>query len=167
MRPPKPFPRGSEALLQGLLRKAKTIADQRRIQAVLMRALDGSPAEKIAAVTGLRVSSVRVLHSRFLREGAAFLLNRPGRGGRRHSLLGDAQAASLLEKHTGEAAKGRIVEAGVFKRDYEALVGHRVAASTVYRFLARAGWRKIVPRASHPRKAPQAEADFKKASRKR
>ena len=167
MRPPKAFPRGSVALLQGLLRKAKTVADQRRIQAVLMRALDASPPEKIAALTGLRASSVRVLHSQFMRQGPAFLLNRPGRGGRRRSLLTDAQAKALLEKHTSEALQGRIVEAGVFKRDYEALVGRPVAATTVYRFLRRAGWRKIVPRPSHPRKAPQAEAIFKKGSRKR
>jgi transposase len=167
MRPPKAFPRGSAALLQGLLRKAKTVADQRRIQAVLMRALDASPPEKIAALTGLRASSVRVLHSQFMRQGPAFLLNRPGRGGRRRNLLTDAQAKALLEKHTSEALQGRIVEAGVFKRDYEALVGRPVAATTVYRFLRRAGWRKIVPRPSHPRKAPQAEAIFKKGSRKR
>lgn len=167
MRPPKAFPRGSVALLQGLLSKARTVADQRRIQAVLMRALDASSPAKIAAVTGLRASSVRVLHSRFLREGAAFLTNRPGRGGRRRSLLTQAQAKALLEKHAAEASQGRIVEAGVFKRDYEALVGHRVAATTVYRFLAKAGWRKIVPRPSHPRKQPQAEADFKKNSRRR
>jgi len=167
MRPPKAFPEGSVPLLQGLLRHAKTVADQRRIQAVLMRALDASPPKKIAAVTGLCISSVRVLHSRFLRQGADFLVNRPGRGGRRRSLLNEAQAKVLLEKHLSEASHGRIVEVGVFKRDYEALVGHGVAATTVYRFLDRAGWRKIVPRPSHPRQSPQAEADFKKSSRKR
>ena len=167
MRPPKAFPIGSVALLQGLLRKARTLPDQRRIQAVLIRALDDSPPVKIAAITGLRVSTVRVLHSRFLCEGADFLVNRPGRGGSRPRLLSHAQAKALLNKHAAAAARGHIVVADVFRRDYEALVGHPVAASTVYRFLTRSGWRKIVPRPSHPRKAPQAEADFKKGSRKR
>ena len=83
MRPPKDFPPGSAERLQALLKGARTIADQRRIQAVLMRALDGSAPAKIAAVTGLSVATVRVLHSRFLREGEAFLVARPGRGARK------------------------------------------------------------------------------------
>lgn len=162
MRPTKPFPAGTTKRLQQLLKQARSIADQRRIQAVLMRALDASPPERIAAVTGLSVNTVRVLHSRFLREGEAVLLGRPGRGGRRHSLLSAEQQAALLKKHVQAAGEGQLVEAGSFKREYEALVGHPVAATSVYRLLAKAGWRKIVPRPSHPGKQPEAEAAFKK-----
>jgi len=43
----------------------------------------------------------------------------------------------------------------------------KVAASTVYRLLERAGWRKVAPRPSHPRKDPAAEEAFKKSSRRR
>lgn len=94
-------------------------------------------------------------------------MGRPGRGGRRRTLLTDQQAGRLLGAHAGAAARGEVIEAGRFRRDYEALVGHRVAASTVYRLLARAGWRKIAPRPSHPRKDPAAEAGFKKSSRRK
>jgi DNA-directed RNA polymerase specialized sigma24 family protein len=52
-----------------MLKQAEIFADQRRIQAVLMRALDSSPLNQIAAVTGLSVATVRIQHSRFLREG--------------------------------------------------------------------------------------------------
>ncbi|MEI7926144.1 MAG: M17 family peptidase N-terminal domain-containing protein [Chloroflexota bacterium] len=38
-------------------------------------------ASVIAALTGLSVHTVRVIHSRFLREGEAWLTGRPGRGG--------------------------------------------------------------------------------------
>jgi len=153
--------------MKELLRQAGSVADQRRIQAVLMRALDASPPERIAEVTGLSVTTVRVIHSRFLREGEACLVGRPGRGGKRRSLLTRAQAEQLLARHAAAAARGELVEAGAFRRDYEALVGHKVAASTVYRLLSRAGWRKIAPRPSHPRKDPAAEASFKKSSPKR
>lgn len=167
MRPPKEFPPGTAMRLKELLRQARSVADQRRIQAVLMRALDASPPERIAEVTGLSVASVRVIHSRFLREGEACLVGRPGRGGRRRTLLTEPQAKRLLDAHAAAAARGEVIEAGRFRRDYEALVGHTVAASTVYRLLARAGWRKIAPRPSHPRKDPAAEAEFKKSSRRR
>lgn len=164
MRPPKPFPAGSTQRLQQLLKTATRVAEQRRIQAVLMRALGASAPEHIAQVTGLSLNTVRVLHSRYLREGEAFLVGRPGRGGRRHSLLSAVQEAGLLQRHVQSAGEGRLIEAGVFKRDYEQLAGHPVAASSVYRLLAKAGWRKVVPRSSHPKKDPAAEAAFKKSS---
>ncbi len=164
MRPPKPFPPGSAQRLQQLLKTAATVAEQRRIQAVLIRALDASPPERIAQVTGLSVNTVRVLHLRYLREGEAFLIDRPGRGGRRRTLLDGAQEAALLQRHVQAAEQGRIIEAGTLKRDYERLVGHPVAASTVYRLLAKAGWRKVVPRPSHPKKDPDAEQAFKKST---
>jgi len=71
MRPPKDFQPGTAVRLKELLKQAGSVADQRRIQAVLMRALDASPPERIAEVTGLSVATVRVIHSRFLREGIA------------------------------------------------------------------------------------------------
>jgi transposase len=164
MRPPKDFPPDTVLRMKELLKKARTLAEQRRIQAVLMRALDASPPELIAAVTGLSVATVRVLHSRFLREGEACLVGRPGRGGRRHSLLTAQQVADLLASHAEAASRGEVIVAGAFRRDYERLVGHKVAASTVYRLLARAGWRKVAPRPSHPRKDALAEEAFKKSS---
>lgn len=167
MRPRQPFPAGTTEQMQRLLRQARTVADQRRIQAVLMRAADDLPPKRIAALTGLSVATVRVIHSRFLREGAGFLTGRPGRGGRRRTLLSREQTHRLLAKHTPAASAGLVVEAGAFKRDYEALVGHKVAASSVYRLLAKAGWRKIVPRPSHPQQSPEAQAAFKKTSRRR
>lgn len=153
--------------MKALLRQAKDVAEQRRIQAVLMRACDALPPAKIAELTGLSVHSVRVLHSRFLREGESCLVGRPGRGGRRRSLLSEDQVKTLLESHAPAAAQGGIVVANVFKRDYERLVGHKVALSSVYRLLAKAGWRKLAPRPSHPKKDPAAEAAFKKTSRRK
>lgn len=164
MRPPKPFPADSVERLQQLLKGATTVAEQRRIQAILMRALDASAPERIALVTGLSVNTVRVLHSRYLREGDAFLVGRPGRGGRRRSLLTPSEEAALLQRHVKSAGEGRMIEAGRFRQDYERQAGHAVAASTVYRLLAKAGWRKVVPRPSHPKKDPAAEAQFKKSS---
>lgn len=167
MRPPRDFPAGTAQRMRTLLKQAESVAEQRRIQAVLMRALDALPPVKIAELTGLSVHSVRVIHSRFLREGESCLVGRPGRGGRRHALLSEQQAAGLLAAHAQDAAQGRVIVANVFKRDYERLVGHKVAVASVYRLLAKAGWRKVAPRPSHPQKDPAAEAAFKKTSRRK
>lgn len=167
MRPPKGFPAGTIQRMRILLKQAKDVAEQRRIQAVLMRASDALPPAKIAELTGLSLNTVRVIHSRFLREGEACLVGRPGRGGRRHALLSEAQARGLLAAHVEDAAQGRVIAANVFKRDYERIVGHKVAVASVYRLLAKAGWRKVTPRPSHPKKDPLAEAAFKKTSRRK
>ncbi len=166
MRPPKAFPEGTARRMQVLLKQASRVADQRRIQAVFIRALDASPPEHIAAVTGLSVNTVRIIHSRFLREGEACLTNRPGRGGRRHALLSATEAEELLAQHLKKAGEGQMLEIKAFKQAVEKSVGHPVDASTVYRLLAKAGWRKIVPRPKHPAQQPNAVADFKKATSK-
>lgn len=164
MRPPKDFPAGTIQRMRVLLKRAKDVAEQRRIQAILMRASEALPPARIAELTGLSVNTVRILHSRFLREGEACLVGRPGRGGRRHALLSEAQAKNLLAAHAPDAAQGRMISASALKRDYERLVGHKIAVASVYRLLARAGWRKVAPRPSHPKKDPLAETGFKKTS---
>lgn len=166
MRPPKAFPEGTAQRMQVLLKQSTRVADQRRIQAVLIRALNASPPGHIAAVTGLSATTVRIIHSRFLREGEASLTGRPGRGGRRRALLSDAQTEALLAEHLKKAGEGQMLEIKAFKQAMEKSVGHPVHASSVYRLLAKAGWRKIVPRPKHPSQQPNAVDDFKKATRK-
>jgi transposase len=163
MRPPKPFPADTAAKMQALLKTVTSLHDQRRIQAVLMRALHASTPAQISAVTGLTLNTVRIIHSRYLSEGESFLVNRPGRGGRRRAHLSESQVQALLQRHVDSATKGQVIVADEFKRDYEKLAGHPVAASSVYRLLAKAGWRKIVPRPSHPKKDSEAESAFKKS----
>ena len=49
------------------------------------------------------------------------------------------------------------------KSEYCKHVEHKVADSTIYRMLARHGWRKIMPRSKHPKKASdQAIEAYKK-----
>ena len=165
MRPPKSFPEGTADRMKVLLRQTKSIDDHRRIQAILMRASGTSSPKVIAEVTGLSLNTVRIIHSRFLREGEGFLVNRAGRGGRRRALLSVAQRERLLDGFREKAAVGGVVEASSIKRAYKTTIDHPVALSSVYRLLAAEGLRKIVPRPSHPKKNPESESEFKKSSR--
>ena len=166
MRPRKPFPADSVVKLQDLLRQATCVADARRIQAVLMRALEDSTPEKIASVVGLSVATVRSLHSRFIREGISCLEDRPGRGGCRRQVINDAELSKLLAQFVDSSKIGGIVSAAQIRLALEKAVGHRIAASTVYRLLAKSGWRKVVPRPHHPKRDLANIEPFKKNSRK-
>lgn len=166
MRPPKPFPPGTSERMKVLLRQAKTSSDTRRIQAVLMRAAHNSTPQQIAEATGLTLNTVRILHSQFLRHGEAILVGRPGRGGARHRLLAPKEEQALLARFADKAKAGGVLEVSAIHAAYEKAIGKPVGKSTVYRLLERHGWRKIAPRASHPKRDESLAEPFKKASRK-
>jgi transposase len=152
--------------LERLLKHARKTDERTRIQAVLMRAAFSLTPAQIATATGLSINSVRILHSRFLREGDACLVGRPGRGGRRHALLPLEEQQRFLARYEEDAAKGLILSVGQIKHDYERLLGQTVSLASIYRMMERIGWRKVVPRPHHPKKKPDSEQAFKKSMRK-
>ena len=166
MRPPKSFPAGTVDRLQELLCSARTPGDLVRIQAVLMRASLDLPPVEIARVTGLSLYTVRSLHSQVLRHGVEYLTERPGRGGRRHAVLTSTKEESILRRMEEQSHSGQILVVQAVKDAVERELGHAVGRSSIYRMLARQGWRKISPRARHPGRDPLAAEQFKKNSAK-
>ena len=55
------------------------------------------------------------------------------------------------------AENGEIVEVKEIKAAYQAAVDHPISASQIYFVLKRHGWRKVMPRSKHPRKASEEE----------
>ena len=112
---------------------------------------------------GVSPNTVRCLHSRFLRQGeGAFAA--VGRGGRRRQNLTVEGESELLRAFLAAAESGGVLEAGAIKAAYEARIGRPVPKSTIYRMLARHGWRKLAPRPRHPAMDPARQAAFKKNS---
>jgi transposase len=161
MRPLQSLSAGTEVKLRRLLDQVETKADYQRVLCLWLRALGLSAAE-IARTLGWRTSSVYNLHSRYRHEGIAVLLG-AGRGGRHHALLREEQERRLLAPFASTASQGGVAEASLIRRAYQAQVGHGVAKSTVYRLLARQGWRKLAPRPAHPDASQEAQKAFKKS----
>ena len=145
------------------LKKAYSLEEYRRIQCVLIRATLGSRAKEIASLLGWSVVTVHIFQSRWMREGDT-VFDVGERGGRRHESLSEDEEKVFLEPFV-ERAKGETLVTGQeIRRAYEERIGRPVAASTVYRLLARHGWRKGVPRPRHPKADPVAPTAFKKNS---
>lgn len=70
--------------------------------------------------------------------------------------------ADILDAVLSTAATGGIVVVPRLKPAIEAQLGRAIALSSVYRMLARHGWRKLAPDTSHPQGDPQRRADWKK-----
>jgi hypothetical protein len=84
----------------------------------------------------------------------------PGSGGRRHAYLTLAGERAFLAPFVARAQQGKIATIGQIQQAFEAEVSHPVHFTTIYRLLARHGWRKLVPRPSHPKANPQEQALF-------
>jgi transposase len=163
MRRPQPLPSGAALELSRLLQSAPSPADYQRVLCLWLRAALDLPAAQVATALGWHVGSVYNLQSHYLHNGSATLMG-VGRGGRRQALLSEEQEAQLLSKFASLAGQGGVVEASALRRAYEEKVDAKVAKSTVYRLLARQGWRKLVPRPYHPDASRKQQEAFKKTA---
>jgi transposase len=149
--------------LRARLKQAKSIAEFRRVQCVLMRVALGISAADIALALGWATETVHVMHSRWAKEGEA-MFDLKGLGWAQSPepdrAAGSRTAASFVE----QATAGNILKVAEIQAAYEARVGKAVPNSTIYRMLQRHGWRKVAPRPRHPKADVAAQDAFKKAS---
>jgi hypothetical protein len=85
-------------------------------------------------------------------------------GGRRYGYIAVEKEREFLSQFLKKAEEGGILVVSEIKRAFEALVGHKVAKTTIYRMLDRHNWRTIIPRPRHPNSNPEAQEGFKKTS---
>jgi len=163
MRPPKQICPKDRAALKELLREARTKADFQRVQCVWMRAALGMNSTEIAAAVGWSKSTVKIVQMRYFREKEQALIG-AGRGGRKNQYLTYEEEKKLLDGFSAAAMEGGVLVVSDIQAAYERKVGRSVAKSTVYRLMARHGWRKIAPRPRHPKSDPVAQEEFKKNS---
>jgi transposase len=164
MRPTKPISKEEQESLQELLREAKTKADFQRVQCLWLRAACKMNSYQVAEAVGLNSGTVRQIQFRYFKAGESALIG-VGRGGRHNENLSLEEEDRLLAEFLNKSKTGGVLVANEVKAVYEKVVGRKVPKSTVYRMLARHGWRKIAPKHSHPKADILAQADFKKNSR--
>lgn len=123
-------------------------------------------AEEIALHTGVSATTVHRVIATYNRLGPT-ALETPGKGGRRHEYLSLQEEKEFLAPFFAQAESGEIATVAQIQHAFEARVGHEVDDSTIYRLLARHGWRKLMPRPRHPQADLQAQAQFKKNLQRR
>lgn len=124
----------------------------RRMHAVQMCG-EGFKYREIAAKLDCKIQQV----GRWVKlyaEGGLERLN-PKVGGRRHEKMTLEQETEFLEQFKAKAEKGMIVEVKEIKEAYEKITGPCKSNSQIYNVLHRHGWRKIMPRSKHPKKASE------------
>ncbi len=144
MRPRKSFPPNTAERMEKLLATSNSRAERSRIQCVYLRAKHGYSAEQIAKETGLRVQTVRNIHSLFLKNGEA-ALKRSGKGGRKNFHL-DMESETAFLAGFEDKAKSDGIKVSRIHTAYRKMVGKKLPSSTIYRMLHRHGWRRFAYR---------------------
>ncbi len=161
MRPRQEFTEKQKHEVRQALKFAASKEEFQRVQAVLLRMELGLRAAEIGKMLGLHTASIWKIHARFIKEGVDIFRSKP-HGGRHHENLSITRERKLLKPFLKQASRSGILIVSSIKTAYEKEIGYKVPASSIYRMLERHGWRKIIPRPSHPKADSQAQEAFKK-----
>ena len=133
---------------------------EKRLKVLSMRC-EGKTLEEISRATGFHRSHISNLIRRYFEEGLASVSEKHYTGNRRNMSIEEERA--FLEPYRERAKQGRLVDVREIAAAYEKKVGHRIGQGQIYRVLQRHGWRKVMPRSKHPKKADEEViADSKK-----
>lgn len=154
------------AAAERMVKVARDARELRQAQAVLLPAQHGLSLEETGRVTGRSKATVARMLAESRRQVEEGGRPRPQWGGRRRQNMSPAEEQAFLAPFFAEAERGGILVVTPIKVAYEKAVGRGVPDSTVYRLLARHGWRKLAPRPRHPKANPEQQEVWKKKLRK-
>lgn len=148
-----------------LLTTAKTADELRHAQAIVLPLELGLSLEETARAIGRSISLTCKLRNRRRRERDHEIApKRRKRELRNHAAASLEREAQLLDQVLVSAARGGVVVIPQLRPAYEKALGRSIALSTLYRILARHGWRKLAPDTAHPQGDAGRREDFKKNS---
>jgi transposase len=150
---------------RSLLKSARSAEDLRLAQAVLLPLEFGLSLEETAKIIGRSKSATCGMRTRFAKVCAGQCPVARGKRQLRNRAKADLEhERQALDELLHESATGGVVTVPQFKPALEAKLGKTMALSTLYRMLARHGWRKLAPNTRHPQGDPQARQAWKKNS---
>lgn len=125
---------------------------ERRLYVLVMRA-EGKSLEEISEKTGYHISTASKLIARYMRDGISAIAENHYKGNRRN--MSFEEEAAILAPFIERAERGEMVDIKEIAAAYQKAVPHKVSDTQIYYVLRRHGWRKIMPRSRHPKKASE------------
>ena len=125
---------------------------ENRLKVLALR-YEGKSLDEIANATGFHHAHISNLIRKYFEEGLQSISEKHYAGNRRNMSIEEETA--FLEQYRQPGEAGHILDVRAIKTAYEEKVGHRIGSSQIYRVLERHGWRKVMPRSKHPKKASE------------
>ena len=136
--------------IQAARKKNKDKRAEQRLKALELRA-KGKSRKEVSEATGFCKEYVSQLVRKYLEKGLEAISG--NHYGGNHRNMSKEKEASILAPFKAEAEKVKMVEIHEIAEAYQAAVDHPVSGGQIYRVLGRHGWRKVMPRSKHPKKA--------------
>ncbi len=156
-----------EVTAQYLVKQADTARELRTALSVLIPKRCSVTNADVGQLLGVGIATV-VRMQRQIRDQVAGAIKPKGTwGGRRRQLLSCDEEMEFLKPWVTKAEIGGVLVVPPIRAALEEKIGKQIPASTVYRLLARHGWRKVAPDTCHPKKDADTQETFKKTSQKR
>jgi len=133
-------------------KKNKDKRVEARLKALELRARGGS-AKEVAQATGFHPSYITTLVAKYRKEGLEYLME--NHIGGNHRNMSYEEEEELLAPFEEKAQAGKVVDTSDLEAVYQEAVGHKISSGQIYRVLKRHGWRKVMPRSRHPKKASE------------
>ena len=125
---------------------------ERRLYVLVMRA-EGRSLEEISEKTGYHISTASKLIARYMRDGISAIAENHYKGNRRN--MSFEEEAAILAPFIERAEREEMVDIKEIAAAYQKAVPHKISDTQIYYVLHRHGWRKIMPRSRHPKKASE------------
>ena len=154
----------SEEEIKAIQQARKGNKDKRvetRLKALELRA-EGQKAGEVSKATGFHPAYVTQLVAKYRTHGLEAITGNHYVGNHRNMSV--EEEAEILAPFKAEAEKGKIVEVKEIGKAYQEAVDHPVGKGQIYCVLHRHGWRKVMPRSKHPKKASKEEIESSKKS---
>ncbi len=144
------FSSEEKTAIEAARRRNKDKQVEARLKALELRA-SGLPAKEVAAATGFHPAYITTLVAKYREKGLEYLAGKHNGGNHRN--MSYAEEEEFLAPFEEKAKTGEIVNTSEIEAAYQKKVGHRISSGQIYRVLERHGWRKVMPRSRHPKKA--------------
>lgn len=115
----------------------------------------GASAKAVSEQTGLHTGTVTRLVAKYRNHGLEAISG--NHYGGNHRNMSVKEEAAILAPFKARAAKGELVSVTEIAKAYQDKVDHPISSSQIYYVLHRHGWRKVMPRSKHPKKASDEE----------
>ena len=138
--------------IQAARKKNRNKNIERRLYVLVMRA-EGKSLEEISEKTGYHISTASKLIARYMRDGISAIAENHYKGNRRN--MSFEEEAAILTPFIERAKRGEMVDIKEIAAAYQKAVPHKISDTQIYYVLHRHGWRKIMPRSRHPKKASE------------
>ena len=125
-----------------------------RLKALELRA-KGASSKDVAEATGFCSAYVSQLVAKYRSKGLEAVSGNHYGGNHRNMSM--EEEAAILAPFKARAEKGELVEISEIAKAYQSAVDHPVSNGQIYFVLHRHGWRKVMPRSRHPKKASEEE----------